>query len=242
MKSSSFKKLSTLPSVFSLTEMCRLQSLDKIAAYDILNDLKKKEYVTMAGPRSGIYYNRIVSKEITAEMKLSAILRKYPTAVLIGESVLHNAEWTTQIPRMMSVAVLSKPSFTQIDGVCLYPRPKRWYKKFQNFRLTPEDADFTTHGLPAISPEYALLDLYQDKSPATWKPDVDDLDLDDEKLQKLSMLSEGDRVSLPKELQNMLDDFSENKQLENIPNSRSSLSAIEKKKDNISQTKSAKLF
>jgi hypothetical protein len=98
---------------------------------------------------------------------------EYPSVVLMGESVLHEAGWITQIPAQLSVAVLSRRSYVSFHGFEIHGRPLSWFKKVHSF-IDPE-AQKRVYNLRALPPAIALADLYADA--AGWHPDPDDLDI-----------------------------------------------------------------
>jgi len=64
-----------------------------------------------AGERARLYFNKLKCNEVDGSLRIAALLYKYPSAMLCGESVLHAAGWITQIPARLSVAVMSRPSY-----------------------------------------------------------------------------------------------------------------------------------
>jgi hypothetical protein len=131
-----------------------------------------------AGPRSGVWYNLLKRQEITAEMKGTACEILYPSAVLTGESVLHNAGWTTQIPANISVAVLSRRTYAKLDGFEITGRPKAWFVRVHPSIIAPHEAEFSTYSLRTLPPALALADLYARED--AWRPHDDDLDIEPE--------------------------------------------------------------
>jgi hypothetical protein len=84
----------------------------------------------------------------------------YPSAVLSGESVLHNAGWMTPIPANVSVAVLSRRSYAKLDGFEITGRPKSWFLRVHPSIVAPYQAEFSTYGMRTLPPALALADLY----------------------------------------------------------------------------------
>ena len=162
-----------LPVVFSVAEASRYMSdLSEKAISVYLARYEKAGYIKKAGPRAGIYYN-LLKEPLAPQNRLVDVIKKcYPSALLYGASVLHNAGWTTQIPTDIHLVVLSRPSYPQVSGVTTYPRPRSWYKKNKpNILLAP---DFDSYGLPALSPDACLSDMraYRDG----WVPDPEDIE------------------------------------------------------------------
>ncbi|MCA3266798.1 MAG: hypothetical protein ING19_12095 [Azospirillum sp.] len=170
---SSVVRLRKLPAIFSIGDLCRLQDMGEKEASVYLSRWKDYEFVHGAGPRLGLYYNLIVSPD-WRRMRAAAIARLFPSAVVIGPSVLHNHGWTTQVPQDIHVAILSEDSVPKMDGVAIFRRSKRWFE-----RAHPFGDDI--YGLPALTPEKALLDARRfGERQNMWVPDPDDLDIPDE--------------------------------------------------------------
>ncbi len=169
---SSVKRLQQLPSVFSLNQAVRRLGMDRHVLSVYLARLERAEWVRKAGPRSGIYYNLLRDPQAHQKHLVEAIRLAYPSAVLYGASVLHSAGWTTQIPRAIHIAVMSRPSYPKIDGVEFYRRPRSWFLRHGEDIL--KHPDFASYGLPALSPGVCLTDMrrYRDG----WVPDPDDIE------------------------------------------------------------------
>lgn len=180
---SSVERLRELPEVFTLAAVASLGAMSKKAATVYLARWTSAGLAEASGPRSGVYFNLIKRPEITGEMRLKALLSTYPSAVLIGESVLHGAGWTTQIPRKVSVAVISRKTYAQVNGFEVSGRPLSWFRKVHGELLAPAEAEFPTYGLRTLPPALALADLYGTRG--AWHPDPDDLDIDDAQMEEV---------------------------------------------------------
>ena len=180
---SAFERLSALPPVFSLNTLVRASGLPRASAKVLLARWAAKNLVESAGPRAGIYFNRVLDRDGGTAHAVKALVMKYPSATLCGASVLHGAGWTTQIPSTLQVAVEARSSYAKIDGVTLFARPVAWYQFMQNHGAWAASAskaaaaETNTYGLRALKPAWALADLYADKSGYAWQPDADDLDV-----------------------------------------------------------------
>jgi hypothetical protein len=136
---------------------------------------KAKAWVEQAGPRSGIYFNLLANPLAASEHRVGALLMAYPSAMLMGESVLHAAGWITQIPQQIHVAVEKRRSYVQLSGIALHPKPLDWFKTVAV--LQPTQAKFNTYGLRSLPPAWALADLWA--NPLAWHPDADDVEIPD---------------------------------------------------------------
>lgn len=123
--------------------------------------------VKAAGQRLGLYYN-LVTHPNWEENRALAIRMAYPSAIVIGPSVLHRHGWITQIPQSVAIAVLNEGSHPSMEGVEVFKRSMRWYRKFSPWGEP-------IYGLPALTPENALNDCLAHAG-KMWCPNVDDLD------------------------------------------------------------------
>ncbi len=169
-------RLKNLPEVFNVNTLSRLMGMPKPTVLATLTRWKAKAWVEQAGPRSGIYFNLLVNPLAADEHRIGALLMAYPSAMLMGESVLHAAGWITQIPQQLHIAVEKRRSYVQLTGIALHPKPLSWFKTVAI--VQPKQAKFSTYGLRALPPAWALADLRAD--PLAWHPDADDVDMPDD--------------------------------------------------------------
>jgi len=140
MSVSAIDRLRNLPEVLTLSRFASVSGVNREHATVLLARWTEAGLARAAGPRSGVYYNRFKRQEITAEMKGTACYILYPSAVLTGESALHNAGWTTQIPANISVAVLSRRTYAKFDGFEITGRPRAWFAKAHPSIISPSKA------------------------------------------------------------------------------------------------------
>ncbi|QYY33612.1 hypothetical protein K2O51_31805 (plasmid) [Cupriavidus pinatubonensis] len=164
----SVKTLRSMPPVFSLQDMAKLLDKDHPAVKANVARWKEQGLVRAVGPRLGLYYN-LVTHPNWEENRALAVKMAYPSAIVIGPTVLHRHGWITQIPQSLSIAVLNDGSHPSMEGVEVFKRSMRWYRKFSPWGEP-------IYGLPALTPENALLDCMENASIRLWCPNVDDLD------------------------------------------------------------------
>ncbi len=174
---SAFERLRNLPEVFTLNNFARLNNLTNKSATIYLSRMCATGLVDSLGLRTGVYFNNIANPNAKEDNLLRGVQAVFPSAILRGESVLHAAGWTTQIPSRLSVGILERRSYPTIDEVALSPRKKSWFVLMKNYMVEPHKAGFSTYGLIALKPEAALVDLCLSKD--DWMPDPDDLELSD---------------------------------------------------------------
>lgn len=175
MERSALSRLRALPDVFSAADVARVTGLNDQSVRVSLARWGGRGLVQRAGLRSGIYYNLLRHETPNGEMRRQALLSVYPSAVLIGVSVLHAAGWITQIPQSLHVAVRSRRSYIQLAGFEIRGRSPSWFRAV-DVRALSQTRD-ATYGLRSLTPADALADLYGDSK--AWHPDPDDLDLPD---------------------------------------------------------------
>jgi hypothetical protein len=190
---SAVDRLRNLPEAFTFAGFRRLTGLSDRAAAVCLHRWKRKDLIEPAGVRASIYFNKLKCPEPDASLRVQALLFEYPSAVLIGESVLHAAGWITQIPARLAVAVLRRPTYVSFQGFEIRGRPLAWFKCVHDVISAP--ASERVYGMRALPPAFALADLYSE--PEGWHPDPDDLDIPDDQLSQLVFACDRLRVRLP---------------------------------------------
>jgi len=163
----------SLPAVFSISEAALV--LKKSLAWTRLSIHRWAGYglIYPAGPRAGLFFNLVVDPDWKSHLS-EAIRRIFPSAVVIGASVLHAEGWTTQIPQKIHIAILSRPSFPRLNDAIVVLRPRTWYSEHVPFQET-------LYGLPSLKPSQALDDLKKNASrDKLWCPAPDDLYLPDD--------------------------------------------------------------
>lgn len=172
---SAIEVLRSAPEVFDLSTFQRLNGLERRQAHVYLSRWAKAGLVQSAGPRVGVYFNLIRDPAGVSTRAAEALDLVHGTAVMNGASVLHAAGWTTQIPHRVTVAALSRQTFPQLDAFDVVPRRRSWFEKVaDNDGMLREGG---TYGLPSLTPAFALADAF--KHVDGWRPDPDDLYLDD---------------------------------------------------------------
>jgi len=136
--------------------------------------------VQSTGPRSGVYFKLVANPKAAEEHLLDALLFAFPSAVLIGASVFHDAGWTTQIPSKLQIACLAERDGRRTvpvwDQVEFFLRPREWYQQFHPHMQRGE-----TYGpIASLTPAAALVDAYLRPDGSEWQPDADDLDIPDD--------------------------------------------------------------
>jgi hypothetical protein len=168
-------RLRALPEVFTLIDLLnpdRGIGLARETAHTTVMRWAQAGLVKSAGPRAGIYYNLLRDPQGESNRVLQAAAKLDPSAVVVGAAVLHAHGWTTQIPQLYDVAILSSRTVKQLHGVRFVMRPQAWYRRVHAQILQREDSPFD---IPSLQPQAALDDALA--SDDLWKPDPDDLEI-----------------------------------------------------------------
>jgi len=153
-KISTVARLLELAPLFSLVSLARM-GLPRTQAHVFLARATAAGLVASAGPRTGIYYNLLRDPHGPQNRTLEAARLLYPSAVVIGLAVMHDACLTSQIARQIQVAVLNRRTVKSIDGVILVRRPRSWYRTMQSSTIPAHESSF---GIPALTPQAAFED------------------------------------------------------------------------------------
>lgn len=190
-----YTRLLAWPEVFNLNMAARLLGTDNDTAAIYLSRWKKRDMVRSTGERSGVYFNLVLNRNAADDRLVDALRLAYPSAVLIGESVLHNEGWTTQIPQKLQVACLARRSFPTWHQVEFHGRPREWFIRHHDGFVRGGNS----FGLPALAPAEALADMFAHPA-GHWLPDADDLDIPDELAPDVILAFEALGMELPERL------------------------------------------
>jgi len=184
---SSMDRLSRLPALFSLSDLCRLHGMSVESAKLWVTRMARLDKVKFVGPRTGYYFNSLIFPNAHINNLLDAVHAIYPSAIVIGANVLHAYGWITQIPQIYDVAIISQKSLATIYGVTLHMRPRSWYIEQQrnNAVLRQGESHFS---IDSLTPAAALNDLRAHKHTHIWVPDPDDLYIPDDPEEDVARL------------------------------------------------------
>lgn len=192
------KLLKDLGEVFSVADLAQHLGKSNQVASVYLARWQHRGWVQRAGPRAGLYHNLGQQTHVAWENKVRALLSRYSAAVLIGESVLHASGWSTQVPHFVRVAVPSNEGLAQIEGFQVVPRSQDWWSKVAPVLLAPESASFSTYGLTALPPAWAVADAWMHAD--VWRPHVEDLDMEEADLSVVQHAAQSLGAALPPDL------------------------------------------
>lgn len=127
--------------------------------------------VNRTGPRGEVIVNHYAEEARHVDRERTAIARGWPGAIEIGGAPIHASGWTTQIPRVVDIAVPGKGySEPAAGGVLRHHRPEAWYVAVQP-GITGKES------LPTLTPAWALADAVLDTR--LWAPYPDELYADE---------------------------------------------------------------
>lgn len=190
---SAVQRLMTLPDAFSLNLAATLMGVDRGVAKVYLSRWSAAGYLKSSGPRTGFYFNVLKNRQAESECLVQAILHVHPTAMARGATVLHACGATTQVPHQVDVAVLAPANRAHTDGFMEWPKSRRWYDTVSEFKSASG-----VLGLPSLTPEAALADMYS--TPDDWHPDIDDLEVDEINWGRFQVACERLGIDVPVQL------------------------------------------
>lgn len=197
---SALDRLRELPPTFSLEQLVLLCDLDKRLAAKYASRWAEAGLIRMAGERTGFYANLVVAPQMRHENDwlVQALLNDYPTATIVGASVLNPAGWITQRSHQTQIAALAPARRARIEGFDVTPRSLGWYERTAPF------AEPGAWGMRALRPAMALADMYT--QPRAWHPDEDDLEIPEEDLAEVALAFSALGAEPPEHVAQMLRD------------------------------------
>lgn len=126
---SAITRLRTLPSTFSIEQMCTLLGLPKEIGLTYASRWVRAGHLRPAGARTGFYANLVRAPHFAQsdDWLAGALLHVYPSAIVAGASVLNAEGWITQHPHDTQVAVLAPANRSSVHGYDTMPRSRRWF-------------------------------------------------------------------------------------------------------------------
>ncbi len=168
------ERLLHLPVWFSLGMACDITSVPRETMKVYLHRWKKMGVVEPFGRKTGVYFNRVLEPASRIETRVCALRWIYPEAVLVGDTILNAAGWTTQIPRQIHVAIIDQRTAHRLNGVQLHLRSRPWFARACP-GLVPAGQGETGLALAELRPAWALADQIRRGQ----EPDADDLEWDE---------------------------------------------------------------
>lgn len=169
-----YDRLRALPPVLTIETAARGLGLSRDSVKVSMARWARLGLVAHAGPRAGVYYNRVREPDAPRTRLAQAVLYLHPQALLTGPSVLYASGWSEEIPgRGLTVAVPDRSSIAGLYGVDLIIRPQAWFQAAMESRsVVSPGSDMETLGLPATTPAWALADA---RHYGDWRPAPGDL-------------------------------------------------------------------
>lgn len=196
--------LMKLPPVFDLRELQIVAGIDRKHASQMCWRLSNRDLI--APFAEGIYFNLLADRNASKTQIGQAINRTVSTyKIAIGASALNKAGWTTQMPRVLELALpvdRKHRTFKKMAGVVAAPRSVRWFRSM--LAVSTNDGP---NGLPVLPPAYALVDCFIDRQAflalgreerktegSIWHPDPDDISIPDDPEQAFSEIMKAAEV------------------------------------------------
>ncbi len=187
------ERLLHLPVWFSLGMACDMTGVPKETLQVYLHRWKKMGVVESFGLKTGVYFNRVLEPKSRIETRVRALKWLYPEAMLVGDTILNAAGWTTQIPRQLHVAIIDQRTAHRLNGVRLHLRSRSWFARAcrparAGRGLVPAGQGETGLALAELRPAWALADQIRRGQ----EPDADDLEWDE--IDAAAVLEAGKRL------------------------------------------------
>jgi len=149
-----FDRLCELPPLFSSGDVARLFGWTGTHADVRIKQWRDQALIQSFG-RSGLHFNCVVDPGAPVRYGDEALRRLMPSAIVGHLTVLHDAGWTTQVPRDRHVYVASRRSYPKLPGYQLHGRPRRWLDRARSHF----DEEPGGRGLRRVTPAFALADV-----------------------------------------------------------------------------------
>ena len=165
---SAIERLQGLPQIFRGADLTVRFAWSSKTASQYLYLWKQRGLVSALGGHSDVFANLLRNPDPNWEL---AVRMAMPSAILIGVEALRRAGWTTQIPRLPTIAVKASGKCYATPHFRVERRPAAWFDTVKGHSERSPD------GLPSLSPAWALADMLAGGGWHRADIDPDDLDL-----------------------------------------------------------------
>jgi hypothetical protein len=170
---SAVKRLANIPEIFTGNDLATIFGWTSAICSNYLAVWRKAGLIKSLGGRTDVHMNLLRNGRVNTE---AALRRVYPRAIKVGVDILREAGWTTQIPKMIDVAIPRTNTIYKLSDINLSKRSDKW------FATVAIGTERVSQGIDRLKPHWALADMIhraQDKRVhGAWLLAPDDIDLD----------------------------------------------------------------
>lgn len=176
--------LDGLPRVFTLSDLKQLQPEEAGGALDTVLRWLEAGVVKQVAPPRPVFYKVVLGDPLTDEDRCRALLRAFPSLVMVAGSALWRQGLSRQQDSVLECCVAETELSCHLPDVRLHWRPPAWWSAIR--RAGGMAGDY--HGVPMLNAELVLADA--STFSGVWMPDRESVDWDRLSTARLSEASD----------------------------------------------------
>lgn len=166
-----FPSLDDLPKIFSLSDLKQRLPGDGEHALDVSLRWLEAGVIRQVAPERPVFYRVILGEPLSEAEALNALLRTFPSVVIVGGSALWRQGLSSQQDNALECAVAEPVTDCNLNNVSLHSRPAGWWSVMRQVGgLSAEGC----HGATMLNSEMAVADAAAFRD--VWMPDRDGID------------------------------------------------------------------
>jgi len=162
--------LESLPRVFALSDLKQLLPGEEDQALDVALRWLEAGVIKQVAPPRPVFFKVILGEELDETDRCRALLRAFPSLVMVAGSVLWRQGLSAQRDTLLECCVSEKELNCNLPGVALRWRPPAWWAAVRQAGGIAGDH----HGVAMLTPEMALADAAAFRD--VWMPDREAVD------------------------------------------------------------------
>lgn len=163
--------LDSLPKIFSLSDLKQRLPGEGEHALDVTLRWLEAGVIRQVAPERPVFYRVVLGEPLSEEEVLQALMRTFPSIVVVAGSALWRQGFSTQKDNLLECAVAEPVTDCNLSGVALRSRPPGWWSVMRQVGGLSADG---CHGAAMLSPEMAVADAAAFRD--VWMPDRDGID------------------------------------------------------------------
>ena len=176
--------LDSLPRVFSLADLKQLMPENPDQAMEVALRWLESGVVRQVAPPRPVFIRTPMGEPLSDELRCQALLRTFPSLVMVGGSVLWRQGLSSQRDGWLECCVSEENRECRLPDVRLHWRPQVWWEAIRR----AEGIAGEYHGVAMLTAEMAVADatVFTD----VWMPDRDQVQWDKLSTARLSQATE----------------------------------------------------
>lgn len=177
--------LDSMPRIFSLSDLKQQLPGGREHALDLTLRWLEAGVIRQVAPERPVFYRVIAGEPLSEAEVLQALMRTFPSVVIVAGSALWRQGVSTQQDNTLECAIAEPVTDCNLSHVGLHSRPAGWWSVMRQVGGLSAEGRF---GVTMLSPEMAVADAAAFRD--VWMPDRDGIDWNRLSTARLSTATE----------------------------------------------------